>query len=73
MRLLARAAFFIKYKPMDIPKIREEETLTAWRDRIAEQFQLSQQVQEILREVSVESYIHGTNVVIDTLKKEGRI
>jgi hypothetical protein len=58
---------------MEIPKIREEETLTAWRDRIAEQFQLSQQVQEILREVSVESYIHGTNDVIDTLKEEGRI
>ena len=58
---------------MDIPKIRDEETLTAWRDRIAEQFQLSEQVQEILREVSVESYIYGTNVVIDTLKKEGRI
>lgn len=58
---------------MNIPKIREEETLTAWRDRIAEQFQLSEQVQEILREVSVESYIYGTNVVIDTLKKEGRI
>lgn len=73
MRLLARAAFFIKTKLMEIPKIREEETLTAWRDRIAEQFQLSQQMQEILREVSVESYIHGTNVVLDTLKKEGRI
>lgn len=58
---------------MEIPKIREEETLTAWRDRIAEQFQLSQQVQEILREVSVMSYIHGTNDVIDTLKKERRI
>lgn len=73
MRLLARAAIFIKYKRMNIPKIRDEETLTAWRDRIAEQFQLSQQVQEILREVSVESYIYGTNVVLDTLKKEGRI
>jgi len=71
--MLARASFFIKYKLMNIPKIREEETLTAWRDRIAEQFQLSEQVQEILREVSVESYIYGTNVVIDTLKKEGRI
>jgi hypothetical protein len=30
-------------------------------------------MQEIIREVSITSYIHGTNDVIDTLKKEGRI
>ena len=58
---------------MKIPPIREDESLSAWRNRIADNFNLSDQVREIIREVSIRSYIIGTNVVIDTLKKEGRI
>ncbi len=58
---------------MKIPPIREDESLSAWRNRIADHFNLSEQVREIIREVSIRSYIIGTNVVIDTLKKEGRI
>ena len=58
---------------MKIPPIREDEPLAAWCNRIADHFNLSEQVREIIREVSITSYIHGTNVVIDTLKKEGRI
>ena len=58
---------------MKIPPIREDESLAAWRNRIADHFNLSAQVREIIREVSIRSYIIGTNVVIDTLKKEGRI
>lgn len=58
---------------MKIPSIREDESLAAWRNRIADHFNLSEQVREIIREVSIRSYIIGTNVVIDTLKKEGRI
>lgn len=58
---------------MKIPKIRPDESLAMWRSRIADTFHLDHQMQEILREVSVTSYIHGTNDVLDTLKKEGRI
>ena len=58
---------------MKIPPIREDESLAAWRKRIADHFNLSEQVREIIREVSIRSYIIGTNDVIDTLKKEGRI
>ena len=58
---------------MKIPKIREDESLAMWRARIADTFNLDRQMQEIIREVSITSYIHGTNDVIDTLKKEGRI
>lgn len=58
---------------MKVPKIREDESLAMWRARIADTFQLDHQMQEILREVSITSYIHGTNDVIDILKKEGRI
>ena len=58
---------------MTIPKIREDESLAMWRARISDTFNLSDQVREIIREVSITSYIHGTNDVLDTLKKEGRI
>ena len=44
-----------------------------WRERLAREFNLSNQVKEILDAVSVESYIHGTKDIIDTLKKEGRL
>ena len=58
---------------MTVPKIREDESLAMWRARIADTFNLSDQVREIIREVSITSYIHGTNDVLDKLKKEGRI
>ena len=58
---------------MTVPKIREDESLAMWRARIADTFNLSDQVREIIREVSIRSYTIGTNIVIDTLKKEGRI
>lgn len=55
---------------MEIPKIKEDESLAAWRERLAEVFNLDPKMQELIREVSVTSYIHGTNVMLDTLKKE---
>ena len=58
---------------MKVPKIREDEPLAAWCNRIADHFNLSDQMREIIREVSIRSYTIGTNIVIDTLKKEGRI
>jgi len=58
---------------MKIPKIKEDETLAAWRERLAQEFNLDQKMQELIREVSMTSYIRGTDVMLDTLKKEGKI
>ena len=58
---------------MNIPKIKEDESLAMWRDRLAQEFNLDDRMQEIIREVSVTSYIHGTNTTLEILKQEGRI
>ena len=60
-------------KNMEIPKIKEDESLAMWRERLARELNLDDRMQEIIREVSVTSYIHGTNVTLDILKKEGRL
>jgi hypothetical protein len=58
---------------MKIPKIKKDESLAAWRERLAQEFNLDDRMQEIIREVSVTSYIHGTNTTLEILKQEGRI
>ena len=58
---------------MEITKIKEDESLAMWRERLAYEFNLDYRMKEIIREVSVTSYIHGTNMIIETLKKEGRL
>ena len=58
---------------MNIPKIKEDESLAAWRERLAQEFNLDNKMQELIREVSITSYIRGTDMIIDTLKKEGRV
>ena len=58
---------------MKIPPIKDDESLAMWQERLAREFDLDRKTQEILREVSVTSYIYGTNMILDTLKKEGRI
>ena len=58
---------------MKIPKIKEDENLAMWRERLAQEFNLDDKIKELIREVSVTSYIRGTNTVIDSLKKEGRL
>ena len=58
---------------MEIPKIKEDESLAMWRERLAQEFNLDDKMKEIIREVSMTSYIHGTNVTLDILKKEGKI
>ena len=58
---------------MKIPKIKKDETLAAWRERLAQEFNLDPKMQELIREVSVTSYISGTDVTIGMLKKEGKI
>jgi len=58
---------------MKIPNIKKDESLAAWRERLAQEFNLDDRMQEIIREVSVTSYIHGTNTTLEILKQEGRI
>ena len=58
---------------MNIPKIKEDESLAMWRERLVREFNLDYKMQELIREVSVTSYIRGTDVMLDTLKKEGKI
>ena len=58
---------------MNIPKIKEDESLAMWRERLAREFNLDYKMQELIREVSVTSYIRGTDVMLDTLKKDGKI
>ena len=58
---------------MEIPKIKDDESLAMWRERLAREFNLDYKMQELIREVSVTSYIRGTDVMLDTLKKEGKI
>ena len=58
---------------MKIPKIKDDESLAMWRERLAQEFNLDYKMQELIREVSVTSYIRGADVMLDTLKKEGRI
>ena len=58
---------------MKVPPIKKDESLAMWRARLAREFKLSEQVKEILDEVSVTSYIHGTDDIIKALKEEGRL
>ena len=58
---------------MKISPIKDDESLAMWQARLVREFNLDHETQEILREVSVTSYIYGTNMILDTLKKEGRI
>jgi hypothetical protein len=58
---------------MKIPKMKEDESLAMWQARLAQEFNLDDRMKELIREVSVTSYIYGTNVIIETLKKEGKL
>ena len=58
---------------MKIPKIKEDESLAMWRERLARELNLNYQMQELIREVSITSYIHGTNTTLEILKKEGKL
>ena len=58
---------------MKVPPIKEDESLAMWRERLAREFNLDYKMQELIREVSITSYIHGTNTTLEILKKEGRL
>lgn len=54
---------------MKIPKIKEDESLAMWRVRLAQELNLDYKTRLLICEVSVTSYLRGTNETIDTLKK----
>ena len=58
---------------MEIPKFQEGESLAKWQARLADEFNLDYQTQELLSVVSETAYVHGVNTILDTLKKEGRL
>lgn len=58
---------------MKVPPIKEDESLAMWRERLARELNLDYNMQELIREVSITSYIHGTNTTLEILKKEGRV
>ena len=64
---------FYHNKKMKIPKIKEDESLAMWRERLAREFNLDYKMKELIREVSITSYIQGTNTTIEILKKEGKL
>ena len=47
--------------------------MAMWRERLAQEFNLDEKMQEMLREVSITSYIHGTNTTLEILKQEGKL
>ena len=55
---------------MKVQPIKEDERLAMWRERLAREFNLDYKMQELIREVSVTSYIHGSN---DALKVKHRL
>lgn len=57
---------------MKEPTINKDESLAMWRARLAREFNLSEQVQEIVRAVSVESYIRGTNDMMDVINERDK-
>ena len=51
-------------------KLKKDEPLHKWLDRIAEYWHFGEELRELIGEISKESYIQGTNVTIDILKKK---
>lgn len=48
-------------------KLKKDEKLSDWISRIAKNYGFSDEIKEVLREISVKSYIHGTNDAVDVL------
>lgn len=48
-------------------QIKENEAIYKWIDRLAEAFNLTKEQKEMVREVSITSYTHGSNDAIEVL------
>ena len=57
-----------KKENMDIPKIKEGESLAMWRRRITDTLKLDYRTQEIMRVVSITSYVKGNDDMLAAMK-----
>lgn len=53
---------------MEIPKIKEGESLAMWRRRLTDTLKLDYRTQEIMRVVSITSYVKGNDDMLEALK-----
>ena len=52
-------------------RIKKDEPLHEWLDRIADYWNFGEDLREVLAEVSKESYIKGSNDTAETFKPKG--
>jgi hypothetical protein len=52
-------------------RIRKDEPLHDWLDRIADYWNFGEELREVLGEVSKESYIRGKDAAVESLKQKG--
>jgi hypothetical protein len=57
-----------KKENMEIPKIKEGESLAMWRRRLTDTLKLDYLTQEIMRVVSITSYVKGNDDMLEALK-----
>ena len=57
-----------KIEAMDIPKIKEGESLAMWRRRLTDTLKLDYRTQEIMRVVSITSYVKGNDDMLEAMK-----
>ena len=57
-----------KNKAMEIPKIKEGESLAMWRRRLTDTLKLDYRTQEIMRVVSITSYVKGNDDMLEAMK-----
>ena len=57
-----------KKENMDIPKIKEGESLAMWRRRLTDTLKLDYRTQEIMRVVSITSYVKGNDDMLEAMK-----
>ena len=57
-----------KIEAMDIPKIKEGESLAMWRRRLTDTLKLDYRTQEIMRVVSITSYVKGNDDMLAAMK-----
>ena len=50
-------------------RLKKDEPLHEWLDRIADYWNFDTELREVLAEVSKESYIKGSNAAVESLKK----
>lgn len=52
---------------MKVPAIKKDESLAMWRKRLVREYNLSAMVEEILREVSITSYMKGSGAALNAI------